>query len=91
MTAIGARTRPYVKSLTINGVPVDRPVITHAQIAGGADIVFEMSDKVELWGNDQDILKEFGVENGPGKVEAIVMEGSASSFAKMNESHRDEL
>ncbi|KAF9480738.1 hypothetical protein BDN70DRAFT_893891 [Pholiota conissans] len=64
ITAIGARTKPYIKSLTINRVPVTRPVISHAQIAQGAEVVFEMSDKVEAWGNDEAVLKVLGVQIG---------------------------
>lgn len=53
VTASGAQTKVYVKSLTVDGVPVDsqRPVVTHAQIANGADVVFEMSDTPQAWGS----------------------------------------
>jgi len=54
--APGAQTKPYVKSLTINGVPVPWPVIRHDQIVNGGNVVFEMSDKVQAWGNG--LLKE---------------------------------
>ena len=62
VTAIGARTKPYIKSLTIDGVKVDRPIIKHEQIAHGADVVFEMSDVIQPWGNDPDVLEAFGGE-----------------------------
>jgi len=72
VTAIGARTKPYIKSLTIDGVKVDRPIIKHEQIAHGADVVFEMSDEIQLWGNDPIVLEAFvgevheeGVLGGP--------------------------
>ena len=61
ITAIGARSKPYIKSLTINGISIDQPIIRHEQIANGAEVVFEMSDKVEMWGNDDSVLKAFGV------------------------------
>ena len=61
ITAIGARSKPYIKSLTINGISIDQPIIRHEQIASGAEVVFEMSDKVEMWGNDDSVLKAFGV------------------------------
>ena len=64
ITAIGARSKPYIKSLTINGISITHPIIKHEQIANGAEVVFEMSDKVEMWGNDDSVLKAFGV--GPG-------------------------
>jgi putative alpha-1,2-mannosidase len=37
----------------VDGVRVDsqRPVVTHAQIRDGADIVFEMSDTPQAWGS----------------------------------------
>ena len=62
ITAIGARTKPYIKSLTIDGVSVDGPTIKHEQIARGANVVFEMSDRIEAWGNDEDVLQAFGVD-----------------------------
>lgn len=68
ISAIGARTKPYVKSLTINGKKVDRPVIRHDQIAEGAEIVFEMSDTIEQWGNDDDILANFASVTMLGKA-----------------------
>jgi len=61
ITAIGARSKPYIKSLTINGIGIARPVIKHEQIANGAEVVFEMSDEIEMWGNDESVLKAFGV------------------------------
>ena len=62
--APGARTKPYVKSLTINGVQLTEPVIKHEQLmaAGGeVEVVFEMSETVEEWGNDRDVLAALGV------------------------------
>ncbi|KAF8654876.1 hypothetical protein AX16_003337 [Volvariella volvacea WC 439] len=50
--APGARTKKYVKSLRINGEVVDGPVIRHEQIRDGGEVVFEMSDKIEEWGNE---------------------------------------
>lgn len=61
ITAIGARSKPYIKSLTINGIGITQPIIKHEQIASGAEIVFEMSDKIEAWGNDESVLEAFGV------------------------------
>jgi putative alpha-1,2-mannosidase len=62
--APGARTKPYVKSLTINGVKLTEPVIKHEQLmaAGGeVEVDFEMSETVEEWGNDRDVLAALGV------------------------------
>ncbi|KIM42607.1 glycoside hydrolase family 92 protein [Hebeloma cylindrosporum] len=75
VTAIGARTKPYIKSLTIDGVKVDRPIIRHEQIAHGADVVFEMSDEVEAWGNDPVVLEALlgrrGSAAGVSKPESV--------------------
>lgn len=49
--AKGAPTKPYVKSLTINGRKTDAPIVRHEDISNGGEIIFEMSDKVEAWGN----------------------------------------
>ncbi|KAG5341393.1 hypothetical protein C0989_010922 [Termitomyces sp. Mn162] len=51
ITALGAPTKPYIKSLTINGRRVDVPVIRHEDIMDGGEVVFEMSERVEQWGN----------------------------------------
>ena len=66
ITAIGARTKPYIKSLTINGISITQPIIKHDQIANGAEVVFEMSDEIETWGNDESVLKAFGIDVGSG-------------------------
>jgi putative alpha-1,2-mannosidase len=68
ITAIGARSKPYIKSLTINGISITQPIIKHEQIANGAEVVFEMSDKVEVWGNDDSVLKAFGVGIGSSSM-----------------------
>ena len=75
ITAFGARSKPYVKSLTINGISVTQPIIKHEQIANGAEVVFEMSDEVEMWGNDENVLKAFGVELGSGGVSSSKVDG----------------
>ncbi|KAG6910665.1 hypothetical protein DXG01_008709 [Tephrocybe rancida] len=57
ITALGAATKPYVKSLTVNGKKVDVPIIRHEDITDGGEIVFEMSDVVEEWGNENLVMK----------------------------------
>jgi putative alpha-1,2-mannosidase len=47
-----APSKPYIKSMTINGKNIDLPIVRHEDIANGGEIVFEMSDKVENWGNE---------------------------------------
>lgn len=37
--------------MTINGRNIDIPIVRHEDIANGGEIVFEMSEKVEAWGN----------------------------------------
>ena len=52
ITAPGAVTKPFVKSLTIDGVPVGpRPVLTHRQITTAKHIAFEMADTPQEWGS----------------------------------------
>ncbi|KAG6815949.1 hypothetical protein H0H93_008766, partial [Arthromyces matolae] len=58
ISALGAPTKPFIKSLTINGRVIDQPIIRHEDIAGGGEIVFEMSEKVERWGNGDMFLVE---------------------------------
>ncbi|KAF9523228.1 glycosyl hydrolase family 92-domain-containing protein [Crepidotus variabilis] len=72
--AHGARSKPFVKSLSINGQPVATPLITHSQLMGWVNsdgtradettIEFEMSDKVEAWGNDEEVLASLKVAVG---------------------------
>ena len=35
----------YVKRVTLNGKPIDRRYITHAQLMAGGTLVFQMDDK----------------------------------------------
>ncbi|KAJ3553633.1 hypothetical protein NP233_g12601 [Leucocoprinus birnbaumii] len=55
--AEGAKNKKYVKSLTLNGKAVLQPILLHEQLVGGGEIVFEMSDNVQEWGNDPEILR----------------------------------
>jgi putative alpha-1,2-mannosidase len=48
----GATTMPYVKSVIVNGVRLDRPIIMHEQIARGGEIFFEMSQKPQVWASE---------------------------------------
>lgn len=52
--------------MTVNGVPLTEPVIKHEALFSSekVDIVFEMSDKVEAWGNDAEVLEALGVRAG---------------------------
>lgn len=52
ITSTGATTKAYVESVTVNGQPLRDPIITHEQIAHGADIVFKMSDKPQAWASE---------------------------------------
>lgn len=49
VTSNGAASKPYVKSLIVDGQPTKEPVITHQQIANGGDILFDMSEQAEAW------------------------------------------
>ncbi|RMX77139.1 hypothetical protein D0869_10108 [Hortaea werneckii] len=50
ITAPGAPTMPFVKSLHVDGKVVDRPVLAHGQIVKARHIAFEMADTPQLWG-----------------------------------------
>ena len=74
ISASGARTKPYIKSLTVNGSPISKPLIMHADLfaSDDVDIVFEMSEKIEEWGNEAEILEAMGVRAawmGEGRVQ----------------------
>ncbi|KAF8574017.1 glycoside hydrolase family 92 protein [Ramaria rubella] len=49
--AAGAATKPYVRSLTVNGKSIGEPILNHDQIAKGGEITFEMSDTPQGWGS----------------------------------------
>lgn len=50
ITAPGSVTSPFVKSLKVDGVNVDKPVLTHQQIVTARHIEFEMADTPQTWG-----------------------------------------
>ncbi|KAI5115924.1 hypothetical protein M0805_004036 [Coniferiporia weirii] len=54
ISALGAQSKKYVKSLTVDGKPVDsiNPVIMHAQIVQGATVAFVMSADPQRWGSE---------------------------------------
>ncbi|KAI0029196.1 glycosyl hydrolase family 92-domain-containing protein [Vararia minispora EC-137] len=52
ISAPGATSKPYVKSVTVNGERLERPVLRHDQIVNGGNIVFEMSDKPQPWASE---------------------------------------
>ncbi|KAF8075749.1 glycoside hydrolase family 92 protein [Lyophyllum atratum] len=76
ISAKGAPTKPYIKSLTVNGRKVETPIIRHEDIADGGEIVFEMSETIEAWGNA--LLKQGLQKDGEGQ-------------AAYNHTHRGEL
>ncbi|TFK88274.1 glycoside hydrolase family 92 protein [Polyporus arcularius HHB13444] len=51
ITSTGAPSRPYIKSVTVNGRSLDTPILTHEDIVAGGHIVFEMSDTPQAWGS----------------------------------------
>ncbi|KAI1763329.1 glycoside hydrolase family 92 protein [Hypoxylon sp. FL1150] len=53
--APGATTKPYVKGLSIDGRPVDRPVLQHGKIVGASVITFELSEIPTAWGGDGEL------------------------------------
>ncbi|KAI0888602.1 glycoside hydrolase family 92 protein [Annulohypoxylon maeteangense] len=53
--APGAPTKPYVKSLCVDGRSIDRPVLRHSDIVGASLIRFEMSKTPTGWGEDGEL------------------------------------
>lgn len=52
ITAPGAVTKPFVKSLSVDGVLVGpRPVLSHRQITTADHIAFEMAGTSQDWGS----------------------------------------
>jgi predicted alpha-1,2-mannosidase len=46
------RGRPYVRGLLVNGAPHDRPWIRFADVAAGAELTYDLSDRPEpSWGS----------------------------------------
>ena len=50
ITAHGAVTKPFVKSLKVDGVEVKKPLLHHMQIVTAKHIAFEMADSPQVWG-----------------------------------------
>ncbi|KAH8107405.1 glycoside hydrolase family 92 protein [Phellopilus nigrolimitatus] len=64
--------KQYVRSLSVDGVPVDgaRPVLRHAQLVRGGELVFEMSDAPQAWGSQTVFDPDTEAAAGPGGGEA---------------------
>lgn len=50
ITAPGAPTMPFVRSLHVDGKAVDRPILTHKQIVQARHIAFQMAEWPQAWG-----------------------------------------
>ena len=50
ISAPGAPSNPFVKSLTLDGRSIDKPVLTHGEIVTARKIQFEMADAPQAWG-----------------------------------------
>lgn len=50
--------------MTVNGSPVHHPIIKHEDLftKDAIEIVFEMSEKVEQWGNEVEVLEALGLQ-----------------------------
>ena len=85
ISAPGASTKPYIKSLTVNGEKIHVPIIRHEQIAHGAEVVFEMSDCVEIWGNDGAVLEGLGLRFNEQVGAQEIFEGWVDSASQATE------
>ncbi|KAJ7124454.1 glycosyl hydrolase family 92-domain-containing protein [Mycena epipterygia] len=54
ITAQGAPSAKYIRSLSIDGQAVVSPIIRHEQIAAGGNVRFEMSDVPQSWGDEEE-------------------------------------
>ncbi len=52
ITAPGAVTKPFVKSLSVDGVEIHRPLLRHKQIVTAKSIAFEMAENPQPWGGE---------------------------------------
>lgn len=74
ISSAGAPTKPYIKSLTVNGKPRDAPIIKHEDIAAGGSIEFEMSETPEAWASgvlhteNVVIKRREGQNDGEGRI-----------------------
>ena len=50
ITAEGARDKPYVQALSVDGRSYDAPVLRHAELMTATEIAFEMSAEPQTWG-----------------------------------------
>ena len=50
ITARGAVTKPFVKSLKVDGLDVEKPFLRHMQIVTARHIEFEMAETPQPWG-----------------------------------------
>lgn len=64
IVSLGGSKLPYVKSVQVNGVYLEKPIITHEQIIEGGVIVFTMSGRIEEWGNDPQVLQALDANVG---------------------------
>ena len=48
--AEGARHKPFVKSLLVDGAAAEIPVLRHDDIMKAQTVTFEMSDEPQSWG-----------------------------------------
>jgi putative alpha-1,2-mannosidase len=60
ITSSGALKNQYVKSVKLNGQHLESPFITYEQFIDGGEIVYELSDKPEAFGNDPEVVKTLG-------------------------------
>ncbi|GAA5481125.1 GH92 family glycosyl hydrolase [Haloferula sargassicola] len=59
-------SNPFIQSVTLNGKPLDRPVIRHADIAQGGTLAFAMGPVPTTWGTRGDFTPKL---QGSRKIE----------------------
>lgn len=49
ITASGALDKKYIQSLTMDGVEVTTPIISHAELTSAKELKFEMNHQPQTW------------------------------------------
>lgn len=57
--------RPYIQSAYLNGQPLTKTWITHADILKGGDLTFNMADKPSEWGKNEADCPVSAIEDNP--------------------------
>ena len=57
ISALEAPSKPFVKSLKLDGVAITEPMLRHGQIVNARTIEFEMDEEPQDWGSGKIVSK----------------------------------